>query len=59
MTKLYRKDFFKLAYILNKCIKYSDDKTSFINLLLNELCQYLQLTNNKFDKNRFIDVVLK
>ena len=59
MSKLYKKDYIKIASILNYALKYSNDKIECINYIISELSHYLQSTNNKFDKDVFVNAILK
>ena len=59
MSKLYKKDYDKIASVLNYALKYSNNKIDCINYIINNLSDYLKSTNNKFNKNIFVNAILK
>ena len=56
---LTRKHYKSIASILNKAIKEGDDKINTINIILNEFTLYFKQDNIKFNREKFIDAVLK
>ena len=59
MSKLYKKDYVKIAGILNYAIKYTDNKVECVNYIISELIGYFQTTNSQFNSDTFKKAVLK